>query len=298
MTTVAVPSSVVYDGAGTTAVFAVENGGIPIPFIVNSDIKARTYIAATGVETALTEGTDYILTPMNVLAAGVVTLSAGNLATGVKLEIYRDEAIAQDASFVQGTSFPAVTVEFALDKQCRISQQIADQAARGISISRFDSFPAANLELPLDRVNGVIAFDAAGNVEILKPDDFPAGIAGAPCSVNWVIDGGGFPIAAGYSGEVQVPFGMTVTGWTVIGDAAGTCVIDIWRSTQATFPPASAASSITGSQQPFISSEQLRVSSSLPSWLTSIGAGDILSFIVTSSAVVGRVTIALQGTRT
>ena len=115
--------------------------------------------------------------------------------------------------------------------------------------------------------------------------------------VNFVIDGGGSVIAIGEKGYVELPFALTVTGWTILADVSGSIVVDVWKDTYANFPPSN-IDSIAGTEKPTLSAAQKNQDVSLTTWTTGISAGDILAFEVESATTVSRVTVALRGRKT
>jgi len=116
-------------------------------------------------------------------------------------------------------------------------------------------------------------------------------------AIVWVIDGGGVTITTGEKGHIEIPFAMTLTGWTLAADIAGSIVIDVWKDTYANFPPA-VADTIAGTEKPTLAAVQKNQDLSLSSWTTAVAAGDILAFNVDSVATVSRVTLVLRGTKT
>ena len=80
----------------------------------------------------------------------------------------------------------------------------------------------------------------------------------------------------------------------VRGRAIG--VIDIRKDVLANFPP-TGGDSIVASAPPTLSSADHASSSSLTGWTTSVTAGDVLRFHLTSSSSVKRLTVVLTYTR-
>lgn len=112
-----------------------------------------------------------------------------------------------------------------------------------------------------------------------------------------IIDGGGSAITTGVKGDIEVPFGCTITAWEVLADQSGSIVIDVWKDTYANFPP-TVADTITGSEKPTLSSATKNQDTNLTTWTTSVSAGDILRFNVDSATTVTRVTLSITVTRT
>ena len=120
----------------------------------------------------------------------------------------------------------------------------------------------------------------------------------APTKVglSFIIDGGGSAITTGQKGHLEVPFDMTITGWTILADQSGSIVVDVWRDTYANFPP-TVADTIAGTEKPTLATAQKNQDLSLTSWTLALKEGDILAFNVDSITTVTRVTISIRGTR-
>lgn len=115
--------------------------------------------------------------------------------------------------------------------------------------------------------------------------------------IVFVIDGGGSTITTGQKGYLPIDFACTITQATLVADASGSIVIDVWKDTYANFPPVD-ADSITASAPPTLSSAQKSQDSTLTGWTTSIAAGDVLGFNVDSITTCKRVTLTLRVTKT
>jgi hypothetical protein len=138
---------------------------------------------------------------------------------------------------------------------------------------------------------------AAADGQVLKADGAGAlAFEDDSVVINFII-GGGSVISVDEKGHIEVPFAMTITGWTVLADQSGSIVVDVWKDTYASFPPTNAGS-ITGTEKPTLSSAQKNQDLSLTSWTTSVAAGDILDFEVESATTVQRVVVALRGKKT
>lgn len=113
-------------------------------------------------------------------------------------------------------------------------------------------------------------------------------------AVTLVVDGGGNPVLAGTKKpNVIIPFSCTITGWKIIADQAGSIQFDVWKDSFANYPP-TVGDSITGSAPPALAAALKSSSSALTGWTTSITAGDILKFSVTSASTVTWVSVALD----
>jgi len=116
--------------------------------------------------------------------------------------------------------------------------------------------------------------------------------AGAAC-VNFLVDGLGAGITTGQKGFVVIPFNCAIVSWTLIADAAGSMVMDIWKDTFVNSPP-TVADSITGSAKPTLSSANRATSFTLTGWTTLVNAGDVLAFNIDSATGISRVTLSLS----
>jgi hypothetical protein len=111
--------------------------------------------------------------------------------------------------------------------------------------------------------------------------------------LNYIIDGGGSAITTGVKGFIVWNFDAVITGWTIMGNATGSIVVDVWKDSYANFPPV-VGDTIAGSEKPTLSSAQKNQDLSLGSFSTTVTAGDIWAFNVDSATTVTRVTIAFN----
>jgi len=135
-------------------------------------------------------------------------------------------------------------------------------------------------------INGTFSGDGSGLTSI----------AGNNGSFGITIDGGGSAITTGVKGYITIPFNGTITGWDLLGDISGSIVIDVWKDTYANFPP-TVADTIAGSEKPTLSSAQKNQDLSLSTWTTSVTAGDIIAFNVSSASTVTRVNLTIRITK-
>lgn len=116
-------------------------------------------------------------------------------------------------------------------------------------------------------------------------------------AIVFVIDGGTLAITTGVKGSLQVPFAFQIVSWSILADAAGAIVVDVWRCAENDYPPV-AAGSIAGSAKPTIlASAQKASSESLNGWATVLQAGDVLRFNVDSISTIKRATVTLSAVR-
>ena len=115
-------------------------------------------------------------------------------------------------------------------------------------------------------------------------------------NITLFIDGGGSPIATGQKAFTSIPFACTIQSITLLADVAGSVVVDIWKTTYASYDPGThpaVGDSITASDLPTLSSAYKSTDSTLTGWTTAISAGDILQFVVNSASTVTRLMLVL-----
>lgn len=113
--------------------------------------------------------------------------------------------------------------------------------------------------------------------------------------LSYVIDGAGAEIVQGFKGYVEIPFAMWITGWTIVAEQAGSCVVDILKSNgYGGFPT---TSSITDNDKPTLNNAQKNQNTDPSAWVRALGQGDLLGFTVLGAGTVQSVTVALSGTR-
>lgn len=115
--------------------------------------------------------------------------------------------------------------------------------------------------------------------------------------ITCVFDGMGSAIASGSKVYLEIPYAMTITGWTLVADQSGSIVIDVWKDTYANYPP-TVGDSIAGTEKPTLSSAAKNQDLTLSTWTTSVSAGDTLVFNVDSASTVTKATLVIRGTRT
>ena len=129
----------------------------------------------------------------------------------------------------------------------------------------------------------------------------PTGIQGiqgptGPNSIGGVgitIDGLGGVISTGQKGYVYVPYNGTITGWSILSDQSGSCVVDVWKDTFVNFPPV-VGDSIAGTEKPTLATQSSNRDLSLSTWTTSVSSGDVIGFNVDSATGVTRVNVLIN----
>jgi hypothetical protein len=171
-------------GNGSTATF-------PFAFKVfaATDLEVVTIDEASGALITLALTTDYtaaLNADQDSSPGGSITLTAGNLATGLTLTITTDIPELQGLDLTNGGAFYPDVINAALDRLTILVQQLAVQLSRTLQVPFGDT--ATNLTLPgaAARAGMLLMFDAAGN---------PALVAVAP--------GGTVPGAQAAAGTVD-----------------------------------------------------------------------------------------------
>ena len=122
----------------------------------------------------------------------------------------------------------------------------------------------------------------------------PAGSGGGgAATIGFSADGGGSVISTGLKGYTEVPYSGTITGWTMLPDQSGSCVVDIWKTDYTGAPP-TVANTITGSAKPTLTSANKAQSSTLTGWTTTVNAGDIIAFNVDSATTITKMNFILK----
>lgn len=129
----------------------------------------------------------------------------------------------------------------------------------------------------------------------LRGDATFAAVPDAPRfgSITMIIDGGLVVITTGLKGYLEIPFACNILAATMLADASGSIVVDIWKAVYASFPP-TAINTITAAAKPTITAAIKSQDTVLAGWITSVTAGDVLAFNVDSVATIKRVTLSLK----
>lgn len=98
-------------------------------------------------------------------------------------------------------------------------------------------------------------------------------------------------LAAGDSVDITIPETITITSWTIVAQQTGSIVIDIQSATYSNFPT---LASIAGTALPTVSSNNKAQSSTLTGWTTTIPAGTVIRFHVSSVSGITKATITLM----
>jgi len=120
-----------------------------------------------------------------------------------------------------------------------------------------------------------------------------------PSGIDIIIGDGDNVISTGIAVGCEVPHGILLTSVRVgaLDGLTGSIKIDIWKDTYANYPPTD-ADTITGGNEPEISSGVKDEDTTLTSWTKTLSKGDWLIFNVDSVSTFKKVIISLIGDKT
>jgi hypothetical protein len=119
-------------------------------------------------------------------------------------------------------------------------------------------------------------------------------------SLNYVIDGGGATIGAGFKGGIEIDFNCSISQVSMYADQSGSIVVDIWVCSYANYAPPThpaVGDTITGSDIPTITSAEKMQDTTLTGWTLALSAGSFVGFNVNSCTSITRCTVALKVSR-
>mgnify|MGYP000893364978 CR=1 FL=1 len=112
-----------------------------------------------------------------------------------------------------------------------------------------------------------------------------------------IIGNGVDEIAAGFVLFFEVKADITVDTVTLLANASGSIVIDLWKDSYANYPPTS-EDSICATSKPTLSGAAKSMQTTFIGWDTTWAEGEIIGVNVDSATTVKQVTLAIRGTRT
>jgi hypothetical protein len=110
--------------------------------------------------------------------------------------------------------------------------------------------------------------------------------------LSMLFDGGGSAIVAPITRYLYMPFNATITGYALLADVSGSVTVDVWKEPVSGYPPL-VANSITGGNPMTLASAQSGVVTNIPSWTTTILAGDVLAFNLSANTSIKTLTAQL-----
>ena len=103
----------------------------------------------------------------------------------------------------------------------------------------------------------------------------------------------GDALTTGVKARADIAGPCKITGWTIFSDAAGSVVVDVWKSDYDNFPPV-VGGTITGSEKPTLSGAAKNRDLALTTWDDVLAAGDVLFFNIDSASTVKQVVVCLH----
>lgn len=94
--------------------------------------------------------------------------------------------------------------------------------------------------------------------------------------------------------DAMMPYPGTFTRWTLLADASGSAVVDVWKKAYSSYPP-TVSDAITGSGKPTISAATKGQGTSITATFSAL---DVVRINVDSSTGISRLTLVLEYTRT
>lgn len=146
-----------YDCNGSTVDF-------PFIFGVGASSEITVTLAdSNNAETVLIETTHYTVTGLNddLTSGGTVTTVLA-YADGYTITISMDVPITQESDFTENMPSLYETFERGLDKQTRISQQLAEQISRAPKLAVSSTYAADEMTIPDPNPGRVIGWNAGG----------------------------------------------------------------------------------------------------------------------------------------
>lgn len=198
-------------------------------------------------------------------------------------------------------------VQLALDAGYTVNAARFGVAATGLTGvgdgSYSHMFGFVGMSAGIDLYVRVRAVDRFGNRSAWKNYGSPTPVqaGGHVETFTHIIDGAGSALTTGIKGHLEVPVGCTITQATLLADQSGSAVVDIFRSTYSAFSPPThpaVGDKITAAAPPTITAATKSQDTTLNGWTTSLAAGDILAFNVTSCTSITRLTCSLKVLRT
>ena len=140
---------------------------------------------------------------------------------------------------------------------------------------------------------------SAGTLTLDNSTGGTVSVTGFPATTSFgvTVDGSGGVITTGQKGYVRIPYGFTITSWTLIGSPSGSITFDIWR-TNGAIPTVANTIIGGGGTKPNLSSGTYATSSTLTNWTITGATGDVIGWNVDSCTTTTTATLQLFVTRT
>ena len=205
-----------YSGNGSTTVFAY---GFKI--FSDDDITVIIRTDSTGAEVTKTKTTHYTVSGVGSSSGGNVTFTTGNTpASGETVVLLRSTARTQLTDYTPNDPFPAASHEDALDKLTFIAQEIEEELARSIKVSKTNTISSSEFTTSASaRANKLLSFDGSGDLTVTE------GKVDTVTATASSVSAGGSPTASATytasTGALALALGLPTGATGATGNSAG-----------------------------------------------------------------------------
>ena len=203
-------------GNGSTTAF-------PYDFKIFSDDEITVIIRtdSTGAEVTKTKTTHYTVSGVGSSSGGNVTFTTGNTpASGETVVLLRSTARTQLTDYTPNDPFPAASHEDALDKLTFIAQEIEEELARSIKVSKTNTISSSEFTTSASaRANKLLSFDGSGDLTVTE------GKVDTVTATASSVSAGGSPTASATytasTGALALALGLPTGATGATGNSAG-----------------------------------------------------------------------------
>lgn len=205
-----------YSGNASTTVFAY---GFKI--FSDDDISVIIRTDSTGAEVTKTKTTHYTVSNVGNASGGNVTFTTGNTpASGETVVLLRSTARTQLTDYVANDPFPAESHEDALDKLTFVAQEIEEELARSIKVSKTNTISSSEFTTSASaRANKLLSFDGSGDLTVTE------GKVDTVTATASAVSAGGSPTASATftasTGALALALGLPTGATGATGNSAG-----------------------------------------------------------------------------
>lgn len=252
------------DVPGTPGTTRVTNAGIVNPMTTAGDLIVG---GASGVPTRMAKGADddYLRIDPTTHLLEWGPLPAGGTGTVTSVDVTVPALMS--VTGVPLTTSGTIAIDF--DTQTA-NKVLASATAGGAAAPAFRALVAADIPTNLRRMSIAFQFGDGTNA-----------IDSATEREQWL----------------ELNFDCTIEGYTLLADAAGSIVVDLWYDTYANYPPV-VGDSICAAALPTLASAIKTQDTTLTGWTTTLQRGRVLKAHVNSAGTVKAVTLTLDVIKT